>query len=277
MLLSLALSGCVQPWQAFHTRAQRDGLTSLVVMGAPFQHRLYLSPAKADTTASRWHVYIDGDGSPWSRLAPNPDPTSRTPLILDLIAVDPQPAVLLGRPCYHGLPDAHCQPRYWTSHRYSEAVVHSMAVALKTWLKTVNPAAITLIGYSGGGVLAYLLAERIAAADRLMTLAANLDTVAWSQAHRQPLLTDSLNPAEQPLTRPVVQWHLAGGQDAVVPAEILHSFVRKMPDVHYQVFENADHRCCWVQIWAELMGQCVQLKRIPLNPPLPKGEADRAG
>ena len=49
------------------------------------------------------HVYIEGDGEPFMRNRYiSPDPTSKQGLMLSLMALDPAPSVLIGRPCYHG-------------------------------------------------------------------------------------------------------------------------------------------------------------------------------
>ena len=49
-----------------------------------------------------------------------------------------------------------------------------MATALETWLKKKGYSELVLIGYSGGGALAMLLAERIRVR-AVITVAANLD------------------------------------------------------------------------------------------------------
>ena len=76
------------------------------------------------------HVYLDGDGTPMLGSYPAADPTPRDPLVLDLMALDSTPSIYVGRPCYHGLSGAPCSPSLWTSGRYSEPVVASMAAGI---------------------------------------------------------------------------------------------------------------------------------------------------
>lgn len=109
------------------------------------------------------HIYLDGDGTPWrteTRIAD--DPMSRNPLILEMMAKDPAAAVLLGRPCYNGLNMSPlCNESLWTSHRYASEVVASMNAAIQQWMSSKKINKIVLIGYSGGGILATLLASRL--------------------------------------------------------------------------------------------------------------------
>jgi len=80
---------------------------------------------------------------------------------------------------------------------------------------------IVLIGFSGGGALAMLLAQRIPTVVAVVTLAANLDIDAWADLHGYTRLRASLNPVEAPpLPEKVVQLHYAGARDTRVPPEL---------------------------------------------------------
>lgn len=256
LLLSLALSGCTTPAQRYDDYAASLGFNSELVETARFRHRIYSNVRDGRNTL---HVYLDGDGTPWVRgrwIAS--DPTARNPLILDLMRLDKSPAIMLGRPCYHGVGRSSvCHPRFWTSHRYSEEVVDSMAKALKAWLKDNDVQRIVLVGYSGGGVLAMLLAPRIERhVALLVTIAANLDIDAWNAYHGYPPFEGSLNPADDLESLPdIEQLHLAGGEDEIVPAFIVSEFAargRRSRTIEYQEF---DHGCCWVDIWPEVLSR----------------------
>ncbi|MGR9051879.1 MAG: alpha/beta fold hydrolase [Gammaproteobacteria bacterium] len=200
-------------------------------------------------------MYLDGDGSPWShRRWLNEDPTSRNPLILELMHLDPNPSLLLGRPCYHGLSKIPpCTYKYWTSQRYSEEVVASMTRALQIWLKKHTFNEIVLIGFSGGGTLAVLMAPRFDNVRTVVTVAANLDVEAWSRYHGYSPLTDSLNPAELPPLKNIKQIHIAGLDDEVVPAEIIKAYANKQTDAAYWPFEGYSHKCCWAKAWKAIL------------------------
>jgi pimeloyl-ACP methyl ester carboxylesterase len=218
-------------------------------MGAGFQHLVLSSPRRAGRTL---HVYLDGDGSPSLGGYPAVDPTPRDPLVLDLMALDGAPAIYVGRPCYHGLSGAPCAPALWTSGRYSEPVVASMAAAVQRVAKARAVEHIVWIGYSGGGVLAVLLATRVPETVGVVTIAANLDIDAWSDFHGTPRLTDSLNPARQPPPAPrLYQRHYAGGRDQTVPVQITRQGV--VPGADLAIVADYDHRCCWPALWPTIL------------------------
>lgn len=239
-------------------RAVELGLTRLIVGGAPYRHVLYYRPG-ADSVADAsglMRVYIDHDGTPWrSRSEVSMDPTPRDALALDLLASDPGPAVYLGRPCYFGLAiDPPCTPLAWTHRRYSEAVVTSMAAALQAFLGPRTDRKLALVGYSGGGTVATLLAERLPQTVAVITLAANLDVTRWAQHHGYSPLEGSLDPARRPdLPASIVQRHYAGGRDANVPAALLRAYAAARPAAAMIEIADFDHVCCWREQWPRIL------------------------
>ena len=145
------------------------------------------------------HVYLEGDGTPWRhRTVIMPDPTPRRPLMLGLMALDPDASVYVGRPCYNGTyAEPGCDNRLWTSDRYSERgrVEHDERGAPPRRAGR-GAARVRLFGHSGGAALALLIAERLpTAVDAVLTLAGNLDTDAWTTHHGYSPLYGSINPA----------------------------------------------------------------------------------
>jgi hypothetical protein len=236
-------AGCRTASEQFTQHAAERGLHAEVVAGAGFEH-LVLSTSRPP--GPMLHVYFDGDGTPSVEGYPAVDPTPRDPLVLDLMTLDPTSAVYIGRPCYHGLSGAPCSPTLWTSGRYSESVVASMAAAVRRVVAARGVERIVLIGYSGGGVLAVLLATRVPQTVGVVTIAANLDIDAWRDHHGASRLTDSLNPARQAAPS-VPQRHYAGGRDQVVPVAITRQGAAAGAEVI--VVADYDHRCCWVTLW----------------------------
>ncbi len=208
LLVAVQVSGCASPSQRMDGRAIDLGYTRVVVRGDGYDHIAYLKKSRA-SMSSALHVYLDGDGTPWVRKrVAAADPTPRKPLMLELMALDPAPSIYLGRPCYHGLNTPACTPDVWTDRRYSEAVVASMTAALNRL--SADYEALVLMGYSGGGTLAMLMAERLPKTETVITVAANLDTDRWSELHRQQPLSGSLNPAARPPLPPRIrQMHFA--------------------------------------------------------------------
>src|SRR5262252_7711648 len=101
LALLAAIAACAAPSPSFDRDARELGLVREDVVGAGFTHAIYRS--HRTPTADHLDVYLEGDGTPWTdgRHAAV-DPTPRSPLALELMARDPQAALLLGRPCYHG-------------------------------------------------------------------------------------------------------------------------------------------------------------------------------
>lgn len=257
LCLPLITPGCASPSEKFIDAAMQLGLSNQLVAGFPYQHRLFVNhQANRSNTIEELHVYLDGDGTPWrTRTRIADDPTPRNPLILEMMTKDPTPAVLLGRPCYYGLNSSPlCNESLWTSHRYSAVVVESMAMAIRQWMSAKKINHLVLIGFSGGGALATLLASRLNETSAVITIAANLDIAAWSRHHGYSPPADSLNPAKDAhIPANIRQIHLAGLQDSNVPAEIIESFSRAQKSAIYLQLPEYDHVCCWLDIWPEIL------------------------
>jgi len=246
----LVIAGCASTGSDPEHLARVHGLDSAWVQGEGFRHRVFRHGADNGPL----HVYLEGDGRPWlTRRQVNTDPTPRTALALRLMLRDAAPGLYLGRPCYHGsASDRGCSPWLWTHGRYSEAVIASMAAALQR-IAGVDRT-LTLIGYSGGGTIAMLLAPRLSNVARVITVAANLDTAAWTRHHGFSPLTGSMNPADmEPLPGHIAQLHLAGGRDRNVPPRLSAITAARQPGTGLRVIPNYDHRCCWERDWTTLI------------------------
>jgi len=248
------LSACATPSQRFQQKAQELGLISEQISSEIFQHKVYF--AKNLIEGGVLHVYLDGDGTPWERrrwIAD--DPTARNPLILRLMNQDGAASILLGRPCYYGLSHAvSCDSKYWTSHRYSKEVVDSMVTALNRWLAQHDFNELVIIGYSGGGVIAVLMADKIMNLSTVVTISANLDVAKWSEYHGYLPLKQSLNPADMiGINSNIKQIHFAGKEDEVVPSFIIKEYAEKQENVKFYGLAGKDHSCCWDEGWDDLL------------------------
>lgn len=268
--LSALLTACVTPAQRVDGMAHRLGLRREVVQGAPFAHMVYRNEKAAQ--GGTLHIYLESDGSPWlNRYTVAPDPTPRNPLTLELMAQDGAPSLYLGRPCYHGFATTPpCHPLLWTSRRYGPEVLDSMTAALNTILAQAEQAGkpftqLAFIGYSGGGALAMLLAERFPQTQAVLTVAGNLDIDRWADWHGYSPLQGSLNPAARPpLSADIVQLHVIGDRDRNVPQEFIRSVVMKQHCSEYIVYNNFDHNCCWKTTWPVLLARLKE--HVALTP-----------
>ena len=161
LLTTLCAGGCASTPDRMEQTAARLGLSAGQVTGQGYRLRVYRNAVRQ--AKGRLHIYLDGDGTPW--LTPTRigrDPTPRNHLVLRLLAMDPGAALYLSRPCYNGRAGAPgCGPWMWTFGRYSETVVAAMESALRELVVREGASELVLIGYSGGGVLAWLLAQRV--------------------------------------------------------------------------------------------------------------------
>lgn len=262
-LLAMQLTGCLGLPSVAERTASADRLAAEVgwrrelLSGGGLDLVTYLP--LAPRPAARLTVYIEGDGLAWiSSSRPSLNPTPRTPLALQLALAQPTGnAVYLARPCqFIESRGEACQQGYWTDGRFAEAVIAASDRAIDQLKQRFAASELQLVGYSGGGAVATLLAARRKDVTSLVTVAGNLDHRLWTQMQRLTPLQHSLNPADaRGALGGMRQWHLVGGRDRVVPAELAQHFIAGLPQpqlAHLQLLEAFDHHCCWVQDWPSL-------------------------
>lgn len=212
-------------------------------------------PARTYQTLS---IYIEGDGLAWlSATQPSFDPTPLNPLALQLALAQPQgQAAYLARPCqYQARPDPLCQMPYWTHARFANSTVEATDQAISQLKTRYGATRLILVGYSGGGAIATLVASRRHDIAALVTVAGNLETQQWVAHHRISPLEGSLNPGDVAAAlHATPQWHLVGQQDEVVPAQIARAFTQRAParQQSIMVMPGVDHTCCWAEQWPAL-------------------------
>ena len=208
------------------------------------------------------HVYIEGDGVAWrSRRRISEDPTPVEPIGLALAIADPTDAnvLYLGRPCQYGFSDESlCRPFLWTAARFGETMIDAMDRRLSRLRDAPGLARgpLHLIGYSGGGVVATLLAARRHDVDQLVTVAAPLDIDTWTRRAGVSRLAASLSPMDHlEELRGLQQIHFAGRDDTRVPLAATESFLRALePDTTSRllIIDEMDHRA-WPSRWRAIV------------------------
>lgn len=268
LLLStlLALAGCADLSSASRAQhadqlAAQAGWQRQRVATDSFVLTAYVPQQRAPTDTLT--VYIEGDGLAWlSATDVSPDPTPRKPVGLQLALRHPGGAVAyLARPCQYVQADdaRNCRPAFWTEARFAPEVVQATDQALSALMQDAGARQLVLVGYSGGAAVAALVAARRKDVKRLVTVAGNLDTGAWTRWHRVTPLSGSLNPADAwTQLQGLPQVHFAGAQDTVVPAQLTQAFVDRFPAGQrpaLRVVDGQDHSCCWVAAWPALAAE----------------------
>lgn len=242
------LAGCQAPWAS---AVKENGYREEIVEGRSFLHRVISRPG-ADGGGDVLHVYIEGDGRPWTTSRQVAlDPTPKRLLMLELMALDSHPAIYLGRPCYLAVADPRCHFVWWTHQRYAREIVSSLNSALDHYAQRF--ASIVLIGHSGGGTLAMLMAATRQDIDTVVTLAGNLDIDRWADLHGYSRLEGSESPVDHPLPDGIHQHHYVGQLDRNIPPQLITGSVATRANVTVTELGEVDHTCCWKSRWREIL------------------------
>jgi len=261
--LSLLLAGCisVDPYISAQKIASDSGLTS-----EKFDTELFpvVTWHRITPPVHSLRVYIEGDGFAWkSRTTPSNNPTPRNPTGLKLAAADKQANVFyLARPCQFigpPLPD-NCRVNIWTQDRFSPVVIDAMSEALNQIVLRYPGVQLDLVGYSGGGNIAALLAERRSDVRSLRTVAGNLDVAYVNAIHHVTPMPTAENAIDRaPALRALPQIHYSGGADTTVPPAVARRFQQAVGGkcVQTEVVSGMEHGSDWEAVWPELLAQGV--------------------
>jgi len=265
LLLGLAaaalLGGCAPARDESLATAARRGWQAEEIAAGRFT-LFALRPARWQSGAPL-SVYLEGDGFAWvNRYQLSDNPTPRRAVALDLALADPAANVVyLARPCQYvrGAARHGCAPAYWSTARYAPEVVESTLAAIDQLQRAAGAGELRLIGYSGGGTLALLVAARRPEHVRVVTVAGVLDLAAWTRLLQVTPLVDSLDPADfAPVLAAVPQWHIIGGEDEVVPRAVAESYLDRFPPGRRPpllVVPGQGHHRGWEQSWPGVLRQ----------------------
>lgn len=245
--LVLATGCAVKPFD-LDSASAKSQLNPVAVKGSEFTIQT-LQPKSFTGTTLR--VYIEGDGRAWitSRTVSD-DPTPIKSIVPTLALSDPAPAVYMARPCQFVM-TANCSQSLWTTERFSRKVIQAHSETLDTLKSKYGVQAFELVGYSGGGAVALLLAASRNDVAQVQTIAGNIDTQAWTSLKELAPLTGSLNPADfTDRLAELPQRHLIGLNDTVVPPEVGHAYMLKVqPRCGETVFVDATHHAGFEPSW----------------------------
>ena len=262
LALSFCLAACAAPspaerkLEAEALAAEFGGGEARVIETSDFD----LYARTRGTSAPLLVVYIEGDGLAWTnRTTASADPTPVDPVALKLALLDKHDAVAyLARPCqYTGRGDGsagrNCRTTLWTSARYGEEVVAAMDEAVDRLMREAGAHEVALVGFSGGGTVASLIAARRGDVAWLKTVASPLDIAAFTRHHAVSPLAESLNPIDAAATLSrVPQVHYSGAEDEVVPAPVNDAYMAALASggcASRVIVAGAGHREGWTAAW----------------------------
>lgn len=214
------------------------------------------SLSKTEACKDKMFIYIEGDGKSWlDKNTPSKNPTPTNSISLKLMQVANNPcSIYLARPCQYT--KKKCEQKYWTSHKYSYEVIKAYQELLDKLKEEYKISSFVLIGHSGGGVIASLLASQRKDILTFITLASNLDTTFWTKLHDISPLKASLNPAEfSYILQDIPQYHLIGQKDKIVPPEVFQSYLNKTKNkakIFYKIYPT-NHTKKWDKIYKEFL------------------------
>ncbi|MFY9590304.1 alpha/beta hydrolase family protein [Rickettsia endosymbiont of Halotydeus destructor] len=203
--------------------------------------------------------YIEGDGHISEKYAAVSDnPTPLTTMLLQLAIMDNRPNIVyIARPCQYTPLELNpkCNSnRYWVEKRIGKEVVDSIDDVINN---ITNGQKFSLVGFSGGGGVAVMVAVNNKNVKDIITIAGNLDTVTFDNTHNgRGYLSHSFNPIDYAKqVNNIPQLHLSGAGDKRVPPFIAERYVEvsNSPCVKQKVLPNTTHIKGWETIWPSLL------------------------
>lgn len=160
--------------------------------------------------------------------------------------------VYLARPCQY-VKSPICSKRHWTTARFAPEVINAEYAAVKQ-IAGDNP--VILIGFSGGAQVAGLIASAKPGLNvkKIITIAGNLDHLAWTQYHNLPPLNESMNlESYRKQFAQIPQIHYVGSDDEVMPPALVREFVGGSGNI-IEV-RGATHNSGWEEIYSQIRNE----------------------
>lgn len=210
-------------------------------------------------------IYIEGDGANWVlQMVPPRNPTPRRSIVASLATQDQGPFIMyLARPCqFIDISQIKgCDPSMWADKRFSSHVIQLSNDAIDKVLRDLPAVQLNLVGHSGGGTLATLIASTRNDVRCLVTLASPLDISAWARSLSVAPLLLSKNPADPNVQlKNIRQTHFFGENDSIVTRESIGNYRNFSEKTDFIVIPGFDHTKAWADQWTILQKKsCLAL------------------
>ena len=204
-------------------------------------------------------VFIEGDGLAYiTRSRPSKNPTPIIPVSLQLATISSNPNILyIARPCQYTeiVSQINCTVKSWTTSRFSEKAIEAVNQAVEFGIKKAQAPLVHLVGYSGGGAVAVLVAARRRDIGSVRTLAGYLDHKKLNKVKKVTPLYGSLDPMKiAHLISDIPQHHISGARDKIIPKWIGEEFAMAVGNSRCALTKIADatHTEGWPKLWKEI-------------------------
>jgi hypothetical protein len=263
-LLTMSCTGMVTSCASLDPNAHADALAQSAHLTRELVNtgRFVLTAfSRISSPEQPLRVYIEGDGVAWlTRTEPAVDPTPRRAIGLALAAEDPSPNVVyLARPCQFTptAMNSRCGIPYWTSKRFSLEVIESMNDAVRQFAARTHGAPLELVGYSGGGAIAVIIAARRTDVTSIRTVCGNLDDEFVNRFHGVSSTDQSQNAIDSASrVANIPQIHFSGAQDRVIPPVVALRFIEAAGGrcARALTIPGLSHDGAWTGRWPALLG-----------------------
>lgn len=251
----LCLTGCMN-----NLGDHYNGFDKKLVQAGQFHITTY---QKITDPSKPYVFYIEGDGHAFQNKRPTLDPTPNKLMMINLATSDSRANVIyIARPCQYTpktFNPACDDITYWTSKRLSSETVD----VINTTIHKINGNKnFHLIGFSGGGGIAVLVAARNPNVIDIITIAGNLDTENFTTHHKVSPMKSSLNPIDfaQQINH-IPQLHLSGRNDQIIPSFIAENYIKASSSTCVkQKIYNAEHNTGWMKLWPQILQQDFSCK-----------------
>ncbi len=263
-ILSLLLlsSACAKTspeiWAGMASNAATNGFEAKTFNAKPFllAGLLKNEPSKNNNLV----VYIEGDGAALTYgKKVSLDPSPNFAQSYELAMLDPAPKVLylarIGQ--FQPSQTGPLYQKYWAEARFSNDAVEAANEAINQAKAQTGASYVQLIGFSGGGALATLLAERRNDVKSLITVAGILDISWWVDTYDYKPLSGSLNPADRAaMISTLPQIHINGKADTIAPPQMAIQFKQKADFKNFRILTLANgHYSGWTKAWPQILRQ----------------------
>ena len=211
---------------------------------------------KLNDTRKPVKIYIEGDGYAFNfQGLPSSDPTPKSAFLRNIAFSDyNENVVYLARPCQYILDkNPICSKRHWSTARFAPETIRSTAEAIK---QIAGNNEVVLIGFSGGAQIAGLVAalNPDIKVKKIITIAGNLDHLAWTEYHKLPPLSESLNLENyHKIFASIPQLHYVGKKDKNITIELVENFVQDKSLI--VVVDKASHNYGWENIIPKIISE----------------------